>query len=52
MNSITQNIRQRLSLRKPLAEALEVFAKIVEKLSLTKPPQMDAELSAFLKKGT
>lgn len=50
MNSITQNIRQRLSLRKPLAEALEVFAKIAEKLSLTKPPQMDAELSAFLKK--
>ena len=50
MNPITQNIRQRLSLRKPLAEALDVTAKIVEKLSLTKPPQMDTELSVFLKK--
>lgn len=50
MNPITQNIKQRLSLRKPLAEALDVTAKIVEKLSLTKPPQMDAELSVFLKK--
>lgn len=50
MNTITQNIKQRLSLRKPLAEALEVTADIVEKLSLRKPPQEEAELSAFLKK--
>lgn len=52
MNPITQNIKQRLSLRKPLAEALEVTAKITDKLSLTKPPQQEEkdELAAFLKK--
>lgn len=50
MNTITQNIKQRMSLRKPLAEALEVTARIAEKLSLTKPPQEATELSAFLKK--
>ncbi len=50
MNAITQNIKQRLSLRKPLADALEVTAKITDKLSLTKPPQADDKLTAFLKK--
>ncbi len=49
MNPIVNNIRQRLSLRKPLAEALEVTAKITDKLSLSKPPQAEDELSAFLK---
>lgn len=46
---MTQNIKQRLSLRKPLAEALELTAKITDKLSLTKPPQTEGELAAFLK---
>ncbi len=50
MNPITQNIKQRLSLRKPLAETLEVTAKIADKLSFTKPPQVKDELSAFLQK--
>ena len=49
MNSIVQNIKQRLSLRKPLAEALELTAKITDKLSLSKPPQAEDELAAFLK---
>lgn len=47
---IVRNIKQRLSLRKPLAEALDVTSRIVDKLSLTKPPQEEDELRAFLKK--
>ena len=50
MNSITQNIKQRLSLRKPLAEALEVLAEIVDGLSLAKPPEAESDLPAFLQK--
>ena len=50
MELIVNTIRQRLSLRKPLAEALDVTAGIVEKLSLAKPPQEEQELKAFLKK--
>lgn len=50
MNSITQNIKQRLSLRKPLAEALDVTARIAGNLSLTKPPKDETELQDFLKK--
>ena len=37
MNSIVNNIKQRLSLREPLAEALEVVAKLTDKLALKKP---------------
>lgn len=37
MNAIVNNIKQRLSLRDPLAEALEVVAKLTDKLSLKKP---------------
>ena len=50
MNSITQNIKQRLSLRKPLAEALEVSAEIVGGLSLAKLPETESDLQAFLQK--
>lgn len=50
MNTITQNIKQRLSLRKPLAEALDVTARIAGNLSLEKPPKDETELSDFLKK--
>ena len=50
MNQIVNNIKQRLSLRKPLAEALETTSKIVEKLSLAKPPVEGDELQKFLKK--
>lgn len=50
MDSQVNYIRQRLSLRKPLAEALDVTSRIVDKLSFTKPPQEEDELQAFLKK--
>ena len=36
MNKITANIKQRLSLRKPLGEALEVVEKIADTISLSK----------------
>lgn len=36
MNKITANIKQRLSLRKPLGEALEVVEKIADTVSLSK----------------
>ncbi|MBO7228546.1 MAG: DEAD/DEAH box helicase family protein [Bacteroidales bacterium] len=48
MNSIVNNIKQRLSLREPLAEALEVVAKLTDKLSLKKPANKD-EYDAYLK---
>ena len=37
MNPTVNNIKQRLSLREPLAEALEVVAKLTDKLALKKP---------------
>ena len=37
MNQVVNNIKQRLSLREPLAEALEVVAKLTDKLALKKP---------------
>ena len=48
MNSISQNIKQRLSLREPLAEALEVVAKLTDKLALKKPAT-DEDYDAYLK---
>ncbi|MDE7345521.1 MAG: DEAD/DEAH box helicase family protein [Muribaculaceae bacterium] len=50
MNSTANNIRQRLSLRKPLAEALDLTSRIVDNLSLQKPPKEEPELKDFLKK--
>ena len=38
MDSTVNYIRQRLSLRKPLAKALELTARLTDKLSLQKPP--------------
>lgn len=40
MNTICQNIKQRLSLREPLAEALDVLYRLVDKLTLAKPPKL------------
>lgn len=48
MNSIVNNIKQRLSLREPLAEALEVVAKLTDKLALKKPTG-EEEYEAYLK---
>lgn len=39
MNSQVNYIRQRLSLRKPLAEALELTSRLTDKLSLQKSPK-------------
>ena len=47
MNSIINNIKQRLSLREPLAEALEVVAKLTDKLALKKPSN-DDEYEVYL----
>lgn len=47
MNQVTTYIQQRLSLRKPLVEALEVVEKVTDAISLSKVP--DEERDAFLK---
>jgi type III restriction enzyme len=49
MDNVANTIRQRLSLRKPLAEALELTARIVDKLSLGKPAADENEKKEFLK---
>ena len=48
MNQTVNNIKQRLSLREPLAEALEVVAKLTDKLALKKPTA-EADYEAYLK---
>ena len=48
MNQIVNNIKQRLSLREPLAEALEAVAKLTDKLALKKPAA-EEEYEAYLK---
>ena len=48
MNQVVNNIKQRLSLREPLAEALEVVAKLTDKLALKKPAA-EEEYEAYLK---
>ncbi len=50
MNSTARNIKQRLSMREPLCDALDVLVRVLDKVSLEKPP-MDGcggELKAFL----
>ena len=41
MDQVVNNIKQRMSLREPLAEALEVVAKLADKLELKKPAAED-----------
>jgi type III restriction enzyme len=48
MNQIVNNIKQRLSLREPLADALEVVAKLTDKLALKKPA-VEEEYETYLK---
>lgn len=48
MDQTVNNIRQRLSLRKPLAEALTLTAGLLDQLSLQKPPQDADELAGYL----
>lgn len=48
MDSQVNYIRQRLSLRKPLARALELTARLTDKLSLQKPPTDTDMLEMFI----
>lgn len=48
MDSQVNHIRQRLSLRKPLANALELTAQLTDKLSLQKPPTDTDMLELFI----
>lgn len=48
MNIIADNIKQRLSMREPLQDALDVVAQITDKLLLKKPPVQEDEAKAFL----
>ena len=48
MNSTVNYIRQRLSLRKPLADALELTSRITDELSLQKPPSNPDMLEMFI----
>ncbi len=48
MNAILNTVRQRLSLREPLAEALGVVARLADKLELKKPAD-DSEYGEYLK---
>lgn len=48
MDSIVNNIRQRLSLRTPLAKALELTSRLTDKLSLQKPPTDPDKLEMFI----
>lgn len=48
MNTVVNNIKQRLSLREPLAEALEIVAKLTDKLALKKPTN-EEDYETYLK---
>ena len=49
MNTIANNIKQRLSLREPLQEALDIVAKLADTLSLQKISSEKDESAQFLK---
>lgn len=44
MNQIAENIKQRLSLRKPLQEALDILTQLADELELKKEVNLQAEL--------
>ena len=48
MNQISTSIKQRLSLRAPLQDSLDVIADITNRLSLTKPSADPTENKEFL----
>lgn len=49
MNQTANYIKQRLSLRKPLQESLDIVAQLADKLTLTKQSENSDEATAFLK---
>lgn len=50
MNTTANNIKLRLSLRKPLQEALDIVAKVADDLTLSKVPEDEEQALEFLKK--
>lgn len=48
MNQIATNIKQRLSLRAPLQESLDIVARLADELRLTKAPESAEEAKTFL----
>lgn len=51
MNTIVNTIKQRLSLREPLAEALDTTAQLVDKLSLKSPLPMKSQTKLSLRRS-
>ena len=49
MNNIAENIKQRLSMREPLQESLDIVAKLADTLTLKKPPTDADKAETFLK---
>ncbi|SNV31961.1 type I restriction enzyme EcoKI subunit R [Chryseobacterium taklimakanense] len=49
MDNTANYIKQRLSLRKPLQDSLDVVAQLADKLTLKKQPENPEEATAFLK---
>lgn len=45
MNPIAENIKQRLSLRKPLQESVDILVQLANELELTKEPDLAVELA-------
>ena len=48
MNQIAENIKQRLSLRKPLQEALDILVELSAELELSKEVDLKAELDKVI----
>ena len=48
MNNISNNIKQRLSLREPLCEALDVLVQLTDILTLNKQTK-DEDITGFIK---
>ncbi len=48
MNQIFESIKQRMSLREPLQESLDIVARLADELTLKKAPEAADESTAFL----
>ena len=44
MNRVSRNISARLSLRRPQAESLDILASVLERIELTKEPDLARDL--------
>lgn len=50
MNQVAQYIKQRLSLREPLQDSLDILAQLADELSLNKEVDLGAELQKVIEK--